>query len=301
MAETTTAVQTARTTQPTKVEKPVDKLNRFLGAESVKKQFENAVGKHSDTFIASVVSLFNADEKLQQCDAGALIKESLRAAVMNLPISKELGFGYIVPFNIAIKDENGNKIGSRLVPQFIIGYKGFIQLAQRTGQYKTLNADVVYEGELISTNKLTGEINLSGEKKSDKIVGYFAYFELMNGCRHTLYMSVHDMAVYAKKFSKGISYKTSVDMLENLANNPPAFAKVGWEGDFNAMGVKTCMRRLLSKYGFLSTEMQTQISSEIRSEADEEPFADKKDVAVDVAFEEVAVQDVNSETTEPDF
>lgn len=283
MSETTAAVQTAN-----KVEKPVEKLNRFLSADSVKKQFQNALGKHSDTFIASIVTLFKQDAKLQQCDTGELIQESLRAAVMNLPISKELGFAYIVPFNLSVKDENGNKVGTRLVPTFVMGYKGYLQLAQRTGQYKTINADVVYEGELIGTNKLTGEINLNGTRKSDKIIGYFAYIELVNGFQKTLYMSVHEMAVYAKKFSKGIGFKTSVEMLENLANNPPAFAKVGWEGGFNEMAIKTCLRRLLSKYGFLSTEMQSAYAGEVRAEDAQEPEQPAEIVITDVPFDEVS-------------
>lgn len=297
--QATPAVQTAN-----KVEKPIDKLNRFLGADSVKKQFDKALGKHSDIFTTSIVNLFNSDDKLQQCDPGSLIKECLAAASMNLPISKSLGFSYIVPFNITIKDEKGNKIGTKLVPQFILGYKGYIQLAQRTGQYKVINADVVYEGELLGTDKLTGHVNLGGEKKSNKIVGYFAHFELLNGCSHTLYMSVRQMAEYAKAKSKGISYKTSVDDLENLANNPPAFAKVGWEGDFNAMGVKTCLRRLLSKWGFLSIEMQAQNEKEFNAESVEEPTDTKKDIAVDVAFEEVAAEVVAESaqnTDQPDF
>ena len=300
MAEqTTTAVQTAN-----KVEKPIDKLNRFLGADSVKKQFDKALGKHSDIFTTSIVNLFNSDDKLQQCDPGSLIKECLAAASMNLPISKSLGFSYIVPFNVAVKDENGNKVGTKLIPQFILATKGYIQLAQRTGQYKVINADVVYEGELKNTDKLTGRIDLSGERKSDKIVGYFAHFELINGCQHTLYMSVRQMAEYAKKYSKGISYKTSVDYLESLANNPPAFAKVGWEGDFNAMGIKTCLRRLLSKWGFLSIEMQAQNEKEFNAESVEEPTDTKKDIAVDVAFEEVAAEVVAESaqnTDQPDF
>ena len=169
--------------------KKVDVLKNMLNAPSVMEQFNNALAKSAPTFVASVIDLYNGDTNLQQCEPKAVVMEALKAAVLKLPINKALGYAFIIPFNNSVKDDKGNWV-KKMVPTFQMGYKGYIQLAMRTGQYRTINADVVYEGELRKANKLTGEIAFDGEKKSDKVVGYFCYFELLNGFSKTLYMTV---------------------------------------------------------------------------------------------------------------
>ena len=213
----------------------------------------------------------------------ALICEALRAATLRLPLNKALGFAYIVVYNNSVKrvDENGNEVidpktkepiyDKVPTPTFIPGYKGYIQLAMRTGQYRTINADFVYEGEVRKVNKLTGEIAFDGEKRSDKIVGYFCYIELLNGFSKTLYMTVEEMAKYAKRYSPSVYFKTTVDMLIAKANDGIKSKKIGWEGNFNDMALKTVIRRLLSRYGYLSVEMQGVLAKDIEG-AD---FADR--------------------------
>lgn len=125
------------------------------------------------------------------------------------------------------------------VPTFTIGYKGLVQLAQRTGQYKIINADMVYEGELRGFDKLSGIPDVSGERISDTVVGYFAYFKLLNGHEHVYYMSKPDMEAYASHYSP--SYNS---------NSSP------WKKEFDKMAMKTVLRQLLSKWGPTSTEMQ---------------------------------------------
>ena len=142
----------------------------------------------------------------------------------------------------------------------------------RTGQYRTINADAVYEGELRKVNKLTGEIAFDGERTSDKVVGYFCYFELLNGFSKTLYMTVEQMANHAKRYSKGLvkyddtgnKVDVTVDSLVALADLPmaPDSKTVGWLGNFHGMAIKTVIRNLLSKYGYLSVEMQNAISND---------------------------------------
>lgn len=287
--------------QPKK--KPVDALKSILNAQSVQAQFSNALAESKDLFVASIIDLFNNDRSLQECDPKLVVSEALKAAVMRLPISKALGFGYIVVYKNKRKERNAQ---GQLVdvfvptPTFIPGYKGYIQLAQRTGSYKTINANVVYEGQLVEEDLLSGEIRLDGSKKvSDKVIGYFAHFKLLNGFSKTLYMSVPEMARYAKKFSPGIG-KMTVEELETLANAPVSGKGVGWSGNFESMALKTCIRRLLSKYGILSIEMQTALASEI--EADQSAAAMQMDDGCQMQtinlsnenFEDAEVVDVES-------
>jgi recombination protein RecT len=260
----TQAIQTATGTGVAKKpKKPVEILKGVLDADSVKQQFTNALGKAAPAFIASVIDLFNTDSKLQDCNPNQVVVEALKAAVLKLPINKALGFAYIIPYENSKKDANGNWI-KVLEPTFQMGYKGYIQLAMRTGQYRTLNADVVYEGELRKVSKLTGEIAFDGERTSDKVIGYFCYEELLNGFSKTLYMTVEQMAAHAKKYSKSIGRDVTVENLLSLANLPVQIDSktVGWKGNFHAMGVKTVVRNLLSHYGYLSIEMQNAIAND---------------------------------------
>lgn len=243
----------------------VTALRTMLEAESVQKQFHNALKENKDAFIASVIDLYSGDATLQRCEPKAVLQEALKAAVLKLPINKALGFSYIVVYNNSKRDINGQWVKVP-TPTFLVGYRGLIQMAMRTGQYKTINADAVYKGELRGADKLTGRIDLSGERESDEVVGYFAHFELLNGFTKTLYMSVREMAAYAKKFSPSVKRETTIDQLLNKANAPEAGKAVGWEGDFTAMALKTVIRRLLGKYGYLSVEMQGAMENEAKVE-----------------------------------
>lgn len=208
---------------------------------------------------------------MQTCKPSAIIIEALRAATLRLPLNKALGFAYIVVYNNSVKvtnEQTGREEWIKVpTPTFIPGYKGYIQLAMRTGQYRTINADVVYEGEVRKVNKLTGEIAFDGEKTSDKIIGYFCYFELLNGFSKTLYVTVEDMAAYAKRYSPSVKKETTVAQLIAKANDGIIGKKVGWEGNFNDMALKTVIRRLLSKYGYLSVEMQNAMAHDVEDEA----------------------------------
>lgn len=276
---TTAVVNTAK--QAAQVEKPkkVDVLKGMLNAPSVMQQFQNALNKNAPTFIASVIDLYNSDTKLQLCEPKQVVMEALKAAVLHLPINKALGYAFIIPFNNSKKveyvDDKGNKREKWkkvMEPTFQIGYKGLIQLAMRTGQYRTINADVVYDGELRKVNKLTGEIAFDGERKSDKVLGYFCYFELLNGFSKTLYMTTEQMANHAKRFSKALKNDkdATVEKLLSLANLPvnADSTVVGWMGNFHGMAIKTVIRNLLSKYGYLSIEMQNAIADDYEGETD---------------------------------
>jgi recombination protein RecT len=272
-------------------QKGVDVLKKVLDAPSVQKQFTNALDKNSPSFIASIIDLYNGDSALQKCAPQKVVAECLKAAVLKLPINESLGFAYVIPYNNSVRDDATGAWIKIATPTFQIGYKGYIQLAMRTGQYRTINADVVYEGELRKVNKLTGEISFDGEKKSDKVTGYFAYIELLNGFSKTLYMTVEQTATHAKRYSLSLKFKkeVTVESLMSLANLPVADAQtVGWLGNFHGMAMKTVIRLLISKYGYLSIEMQNALADETDESADDNTAAAGPQIEInDVQYEEV--------------
>ena len=245
-------------------QKPIDLMKSVINAPSVQDQFRNALGEHKDAFVASLIDLFTGDKALQKCKPAAIISEALRAATLRLPLNKALGFAYIIVFNNNEKQPDGSWVKVP-TPTFVPGYKGYIQLAMRTGQYRTINADYVYEGEVRKVSKLTGEIAFDGEKKENaKICGYFCYFELLNGFNKTLYVSIEDMADYALRYSpsfRGKDKPTKAQLIKD-AQSGKISTEVGWKGNFNDMALKTVIRRLLSKYGYLSVEMQNALSKD---------------------------------------
>ncbi|WP_281642655.1 recombinase RecT [Hoylesella loescheii] len=277
-----------------KKEKPIDILKSIVAAPSIQGQFKNALGEHKDAFVASLIDLYANEKQLQSCDAKAVVLEALRAATMRLPLNKALGFAYIIVFNNNVKNPDGSwaKVPT---PTFVPGYKGYIQLAMRTGQYRTINADFVYEGELRKVDKLKGEVAFDGEKKSDKIVGYFCYFELLNGFSKTLYVPIEEMAAYALRYSPSFKgrNKPTAEALITAAQSGAVSSQVGWQGNFNDMGLKTVIRRLLSKYGYLSVEMQSAMDKDVedagnsRDEAIAEHANSKTIIAETVEYEHV--------------
>lgn len=240
--------------------RPAEKIKAIIKAPSVEEQFKNVLKDNAEAFTASIIDIYSGDKYIQECPPKEVVMEALKAATLKLPINKGLGFAYIVPYK-------GR-------PQMQIGYKGYIQLAMRTGQYRVINADVVYEGELESVNKLTGEIVFEGKKKSDKVVGYFAHIELLNGFSKTLYMTKEDVEAHAKRFSASYSYKDSA-----------------WKTDFDAMAKKTVIRGLLSHYGYLSVEMIGAV------EADTEPEKETREKvgSKELNIEEVEYEDVDDQ------
>lgn len=282
--ENNTQTQAVAQQQP----KPVDLLKSVIKAESVQQQFQNALGKHKDEFVASLIDLYTGDPQLQRCKPQAVVAEALRAATMRLALNKALGFAYIIVFNNSVKDPATGQWMKVPTPTFVPGYKGYIQLAMRTGQYRTINADMVYEGELRNVDKLSGTIAFDGEKKSDKVVGYFCYFELLNGFSKVLYMSVEDMAKYALRYSPSFKgkEKPTFDALVKQAQSGQVSSEVGWKGNFNDMALKTVIRRLLSKYGYLSIEMMNVIAKD-----DDEAMSDRNGLIAENANAEVLPAD----------
>lgn len=283
------------TTQP---QNAVAAFSKMLNADSVKRQFTNALGKHTDNFTASLIEQYTTNKQLQQCPPALVITEALKAAVLNLPLNNALGQGYVICFQNSIKTQNAqtgrDEWVKQMTPTFVIGYKGMIQLAMRTGQYKIINADVVYEGEMVRKDKLTGEVTFDTDKRSsDKVVGYFCYFELLNGFRKMLYMSVEEMAAYAMRYAPAVKGNRNItkEQLIEKAETQQLGTQVGWIGNFTDMALKTVTRRLLSKYGYLSTEMQTAIVQDAKADdmqtRNEEVETNANAEVIDANFEEI--------------
>ena len=214
-------------------------IKNLLNQENVKKKFLEVLGSKTPSYLASVVSL--ATVNLKEVEPMSIASSALVSATLDLPINPSLGFAYLVPFKE--KQANGQFIKKA---QFQLGYKGFIQLALRSGQYKNINVIEIYEGQLEEWNPLVEEIKFNfKEKLSDKVIGYASDFKLINGFEKTVYWSIEDVENHAKKFSKTYNSKYGV-----------------WKTNFDAMAKKTVLKNMLSKWGILSIEMQTALRTD---------------------------------------
>lgn len=214
-------------------------LRGIVESDAYKKRFAELLRDRAPQFVASMVQLVNATPQLQACDPHSIIAAAVTAAALDLPIEKSLGFAWIVPY--------GNQA------QFQLGYRGYIQLAIRTGQYRYINVTEIFEGELDFHNKLTSEIVIKPEnKKSDKIVGYAAYFKLVSGYEHAEYWDAETVDVHAKRYSQ--AYRSGRD--------------TPWKTDFEAMACKTVIKSLLSHWGPMSVQMQRAVIEDAAVHAD---------------------------------
>nr|DAP82539.1 MAG TPA: RecT protein [Caudoviricetes sp.] len=206
-------------------------LKSMINDERTKNKFKEMLGNKAAGFLTSLMNTTNGNAQLQQADPNSILKAGAIAATLDLPIDPNLGFAYIVPYNNKGKNE----------AQFQMGYKGFVQLAIRTGQYKRINVTELYEGQFESYDPITDELKYNLDNRlSDEITHYVAYFQTINGFEKYNVMSKEEIETHAKKFSKTYSYKGS-----------------SWQTNFNTMAKKTVLKLLLSKFGILSIEMQT--------------------------------------------
>lgn len=221
-------------------------LTAYLTNDAVKRQINNVVGgKNGDRFIASIVSAVQVNSDLQECTNQSILSAALLGESLKLSPSPQLGQYYMVPFK-------NNKKGCKEA-QFQLGYKGYIQLAIRSGQYKKLNVLAIKEGELVRFDPLNEEIevNLIDDeevREEAKTIGYYAMFEYTNGFRKAMYWSKKKMEAHALKYSKGYAAKKGY-----------AF----WEKDFDGMAYKTMLRQLISKWGIMSIDMQNAMESDM--------------------------------------
>lgn len=224
--------------------RPKMSFTQFMGADVVQKRAIQILGeKKALSFTSSIISAVQMNPGLQECEPKSIFNAALLGESLNLSPSPQLGQYYLVPFN--------NKNGKQA--QFQIGYKGLIQLAIRSGQYKKLNVLAIKKGELINYDPLNEEIEVNliddeVEREETETIGYYAMFEYTNGFRKSIYWSKPKMIKHAEKYSAG--YK---------AHKGYTF----WEKDFDGMAYKTMLRQLISKWGIMSVEMQTAFESDM--------------------------------------
>ena len=238
-------------------------LTAYLNNDAIKKQIAQVVGgKNGTRLIASVISAVQNNQELQKCTNSSILSAALLGESLQLSPSPQLGQYYMVPFYSSKTKETE--------AQFQLGYKGYVQLALRSGQYRKLNVLAIKEGELISYDPLNEEIEVrliedEVERENAETVGYYAMFEYMNGFRKTLYWSKAKMEAHAEKYSMG--YR---------AHKGFTF----WEKDFDGMAYKTMLRQLISKWGIMSIDMMSALDSDmavIRADGSKE-YVDSEDV-----------------------
>jgi recombination protein RecT len=272
--------ETAVAKQPSQKALAVKNFQAVMNNSYYQTLLQNTLKENKGTFTTSLMELATSDESLLQCNPNALMAEALKAASLHLPLNKQLGQCYILPF----------KNHGVLTPTLVVGTKGYLQLAMRTGKYETINSDVVYEGELKGYDKVTGNLDLSGIRTSNVPIGYFAYMKMKNGFSKLLYMSLDEVCLYAKQYSPTVKFKDGVtsETLKNLALKQAASGVsdgVGWYSNFESMALKTVLRRLLSKWGELSIEnndiLNIDEAPSAEQQRDEEFAEDKKVIVVD--------------------
>lgn len=250
-------------------------VKTLFGKDEVRKKFQELLGKRAPAFITSVLQVVASNNLLAKADPASVYHAAAVAATLDLPLNNNLGFAFIVPYNQRQQDGT-----YRQVAQFQMSYKGFIQLAQRSGQFKTISATPVYEGQLIEQNPLTGFKFDFTQKKSDIVVGYAAYFQLLNGFEKVLFMTIDELKKHGLKYSKTYS-------------NPKTQKSSLWENDFDAMATKTVIKLLLSKFAPLSIEMQQAVVTDqgvINDEGGNDvQYADNEAVTIDKEQERVAL------------
>lgn len=237
-------------------------LTAYLTQDAVKNQINKVVGgKNGTRFVSSIVSAVQTTPALQECTNPSILSAALLGEALNLSPSPQLGQFYMVPFK--------NKKKGVTEAQFQLGYKGYIQLAIRSGYYKKLNVLAIKEGELIRYNPLEEEIEVSLieddiEREETPTAGYYAMFEYENGFKKSMYWSKKKMLAHADKYSAAFSAK-SLELLEagKIPDSEKWKYSSFWYNDFDGMAMKTMLRQLISKWGIMSIDLQTAIDKDM--------------------------------------
>lgn len=268
------------------------KFSVAIQTDAYKKLINNTLGdpKRTSKFIASISSAVATNPQLQKCDAGSILSGALLGEALNLSPSPQLGQYYLVPYDKKQKI-NDQWVTVESNAQFQLGYKGYIQLAIRSGQYKDIDVIEVREGEFLGRNKMTGKyqfefIKDEVERESKPVIGYMAYFEYLNGFTKSIYWTKEKMQkhaieysqAYANDIKKGTSYSF-------------------WSRDFNGMAFKTMIRQLISKWGIMSVDMQEALTKDMTvvKEDGTYDYVDNKEINLEPIADVVEEKDTQQE------
>ena len=243
-------------------------FNQTITSPATQKYLTDLLHERKGQFVSNLTALVANNANLQECEPYTLMFAALKATALSLPIEPSLGMAHVIPYK--------NKKRGVTEAQFQLGYKGFQQLALRTGQYKHINTTEVREGELGKRNRLTGEIEWNwiendAESLKTPIIGYVNYFCLLNGFESTFYMSREEMDAHALRYSQ--TYKSTIGYIKEQSK---------WTTDFDAMALKTVIKLNLSKNGVLSTELQDAIRADqsVMREENKYEYTDNDEQAI---------------------
>lgn len=265
-------------------------FNAVIKLPQTQDYLDSVLGERKSTFISTLTALVSNDKKLQECTPVTLMYAALTATALNLPIDKNLGVAYVIPYK-----DNRKGISEA---QFQLGAKGFIQLAMNSGQFSRINVTDVREGELVGIDRLIGDTTFkwdnSPERSEKPVIGYVAFFRLLNGFEKSLYMTKEEIEQHALRYSQ--TYASKNDYVRKNST---------WTTNFYAMAQKTVLKRLLSKYAPLSIDMQTAIKADqsIQREAGNYHYADNDKHQAMAGLSELAAEnaeDVDSEEVTED-
>lgn len=282
-------------------------FSAYLSQEKVKNQINEMLGgKSGQQFIAAIISAVSTNPSLAECDYSSIVSAALLGQALNLTPSPQLGQYYLLPFNKKIKLPGGETKTIK-VAQFQIGYKGYIQLAIRSGYYKKLNVIAIKEGELIKYDPLNEEIDVNlieddEVRENTKTIGYYAMFEYQNGFRKTLYWTKKKMLSHANKYSQAFNSESYQKLQEGKIPEKDLWKYSSfWYKDFDGMAFKTMLRQLISKWGIMSVDMQeayTKDMSTIDENGNYEYVENSEDVTEPIVIEEPEEKKTEEEATE---
>lgn len=217
-------------------------FNQTIQAPATQKYIADVLGEKKSSFCSNLTSLVANDKKLQACEPVTLLYAGIKATALNLPLDSNLGFAYVIPYK--------NRDSGKTEAQFQVGWRGIVQLAIRSGQFKTINVTDVREGELKEFDLLSGTMRFEANPNRDAlpIIGYVAHFELVNGFKKSLYMTSSQIETHAVKYSQTYS-----------SRDAKVKASSKWTTEFDLMAKKTVLKLLLGRYAPLSVEMQQAV------------------------------------------
>ena len=261
-------------------------FNKTIADQRTQDYLQQVLSEKKSSFVNNITALVANSTGLQACDPLSIIYAGIKATALDLPLDPNLGFAYVIPYN---------RKNAPAQAQFQLGYKGFVQLAIRSGQFQAINVTEVREGELQDFDLLTGETRFAAKPNREalQVIGYVAYFRLTNGFAKSLYMTRDEVEAHALRYSE--TYKSQKAWVKAASK---------WTTDFDAMAKKTVLKLLLSKYAPLSVEMQNAVKSDqaVIDERGDAHYVDHEEVSVEEVASSVSdeVEDVTA-TEEIDF